>query len=26
MRPGQVGEFERDSSTAMKYKYYRACV
>lgn len=26
MRPGQVCEFERDSSTAMKYKYYRTCV
>jgi DNA-directed RNA polymerase subunit H (RpoH/RPB5) len=26
MRPGQVYEFERDSSTAMKYKYYRTCV
>ena len=26
MRPGQVGEFERDSATAMKYKYYRTCV
>lgn len=26
MRPGNVCRFERDSSTAMKYNYYRICI
>jgi hypothetical protein len=26
MRPGNVCKFERDSSTAMKYNYYRICI
>jgi len=26
LRPGQVCKFERDSTTAMKYEYYRVCV